>query len=46
MSESIGGRQDALTKAVTDNLDGMSHRLHQSMGEATKIDARESEEPA
>jgi DNA recombination protein RmuC len=36
MSESISGRQEALTKAVTDNLAGMSHRLQQSMGEATK----------
>ena len=36
MSESIGSGHAALTKSLSDRLDGMSHRLNQSMGEATK----------
>ncbi len=36
MSEMIGSRQAELTKSLSDRLDGMTHRLNQSMGEATK----------
>ena len=36
MAEIFGERQAELNKAVSDRLDGMGHRLHQSVGEATK----------
>ena len=36
MTEIFGERQAELNKAVSDRLDGMGHRLHQSVGEATK----------
>lgn len=36
MAEMIGSRQADMSKAVSDRLDGMTHRLNQSVGEATK----------
>jgi DNA recombination protein RmuC len=36
MAESIGGRQAELNKSLSERLDGFSHRLNQSMGEATR----------
>jgi DNA recombination protein RmuC len=36
MAELLGGRQAELSRAVSERLDGMSHRLNQSVGEATK----------
>lgn len=36
MAEIFGERQAELNKAVSDRLDGMGHRLSQSVGEATK----------
>ncbi len=36
MSESIGGGQAELNRTVSERLDGLSHRLNQSMGEAAK----------
>lgn len=36
MAELIGGRQAELSKSLSERLDGMTHRLNQSMGEATK----------
>ncbi len=36
MSELLGNRQAELSKSLSDRLDGMTHRLNQSMGEATK----------
>ena len=32
----LGGRQAELNRAVSERLDGMAHRMNQSMGEATK----------
>ena len=36
MAELLGGRQAELNKAISERLDGMSHKMNQSMGEATK----------
>jgi DNA recombination protein RmuC len=36
MTDLIGGRQAELAKSLSERLDGMTHRLNQSMGEATK----------
>lgn len=36
MSELLGNRQAELSKSLSERLDGMTHRLNQSMGEATK----------
>ena len=36
MAEMLGGRQAEMNRAVSERLDGMSHRLNQSVGEATK----------
>jgi DNA recombination protein RmuC len=36
MAEIFGERQAELNKAVSERLDGMGHRLNQSVGEATK----------
>ena len=36
MAEIFGERQAELNKAVSERLDGMGHRLHQTVGEATK----------
>jgi DNA recombination protein RmuC len=36
MSELIGNRQAELTQSLSQRLDGMTHRLNQSMGDATK----------
>jgi DNA recombination protein RmuC len=36
MSELLGGGQTELNKALSERLDGMAHRLNQSLGEATK----------
>lgn len=36
MAELLGGRQAELNKALSERLDGMSHKMHQSMGEATR----------
>ena len=36
MAEMLGGRQAEMSQAVSERLDGMTHRLNQSMGEATK----------
>ncbi len=36
MAELFGGRQAELNKAISERLDGMSHKMHQSMGEATR----------
>lgn len=36
MAEMLGGRQAELNRSVSERLDGMGHRLSQSMGEATK----------
>ena len=36
MAEMLGGRQAELSRAVSERLDGMSHRLNQSVGEATR----------
>ena len=36
MAELLGGGQAQMSKSLSERLDGMSHRLHQSVGEATK----------
>jgi DNA recombination protein RmuC len=36
MAEHLGGRQAELNKTLSERLDGMTHRLNQSMGESTK----------
>src|SRR5687767_13266800 len=36
MAEMLGAGQADMRKAVSERLDGMSHRMNQSMGEATK----------
>ena len=36
MAEMLGGRQAEMSRAVSERLDGMAHRMNQSMGEATK----------
>ena len=36
MADLIGGRQAELNQSLSERLDGMTHRLNQSMGEATK----------
>jgi len=36
MAEIFGSRQSELNKHISDRLDGMGHRLNQSVGEATK----------
>jgi DNA recombination protein RmuC len=36
MSEMLGNRQAELNQAVSERLDGMGHRLNQSVGEASK----------
>jgi DNA recombination protein RmuC len=36
MAEMLGGRQADMSRTVSERLDGMSHRLNQSVGEATK----------
>jgi DNA recombination protein RmuC len=36
MAEMMGSRQADMSKAVSERLDGMTHRLNQSVGEATK----------
>ncbi len=36
MSDLIGNRQAELTRSLSERLDGMTHRLNQSMGDATK----------
>ena len=36
MAEMLGGRQAELSQTVAERLDGLSHRLNQSMGEASK----------
>jgi DNA recombination protein RmuC len=36
MAEMLGTRQADMSRAVSERLDGMSHRLSQSVGEATK----------
>jgi len=36
MAEMLGGRQADLSQTVSERLDGMSHRLNQSVGEATR----------
>jgi len=36
MSESLGGRQAELNRTLSERLDGLSHRLNQSVGEASK----------
>jgi DNA recombination protein RmuC len=36
MTDLIGGRQAELNQSLSERLDGMTHRLNQSMGEATK----------
>lgn len=36
MADLIGGRQAELNKSLSERLDGMTHRLNESMGEATK----------
>src|SRR5688500_5248366 len=36
MAEMLGSRQADLSKAVSERLEGMSHRLNQSVGEAAK----------
>ncbi len=43
MSELLGNRQAELSKSLSERLDGMTHRLNQSMGDATKNDARQPE---
>ena len=46
MSELIGGRQAELSKSLSERLDGMTHRLNQSMGESTQEHARQPEAAA
>lgn len=36
MADLIGGRQAELNKSLSERLDGMTHRLNESVGEATK----------
>ena len=36
MAELLGGGQAEMSKALSERLDGMTHRLNKSMGEATK----------
>jgi DNA recombination protein RmuC len=36
MTEFLGGRQAEMSRTVSERLDGMSHRLNQSVGESTK----------
>jgi DNA recombination protein RmuC len=36
MTEFLGGRQAEMSRAVSERLDGMSHRLNQSVGDSTR----------
>ena len=36
MSELLGGNQSEMSKSLSERLDGMTHRLNQSMGESTR----------
>ena len=36
MAEHLGGRQAELNRTLSERLDGMTHRLNQSMGESTR----------